>query len=118
MSAKKFVYNCNWRTCKGVAFVELFFAMFKRILIWRTLENSCFEQDIFFDFGKVCFVSAFEVHFVIKCRLTTMKINVNKEILAKKMFFCSKKMQLLQLLAYCQLLHMLCHLGISSQLKL
>ena len=43
----------NARACKGVPFVDLFFAFFKQNF---NKENGSFEQGKVFDLVKVCFV--------------------------------------------------------------
>ena len=78
--ARKVVYYCkcqfqfliaNARTCKGVPFVDLFFA-----IVWKDFnkEISFFEHGKVLDLVEVCFVFAFEKHAItIKNHSTTIK---------------------------------------------
>ena len=83
--AKKVVFYCkcsfqfiiaNARACKGVPFVDLFFAIFKKGFKKKT---TVLTKCIFLELVKVCFVCALEEHpITIQKRSTTIQNKGNE----------------------------------------
>ena len=61
--------NLSYRTMLHSGKTQIFLDYINILgMFWKTKvsgepckENSCFEPSVFFDFGKVCFVSAFKL---------------------------------------------------------